>query len=63
MFFLTSSNLFLTIKNLMFNDINQGLSKQVMGTEKVWSFSLAFSDNVIKVLRGKATKHELIWHN
>jgi hypothetical protein len=46
MFFQTSSNLFLTIKNLIFNDINQGISKQVMGTEKVWSFFLAFSDFV-----------------
>jgi len=36
--------LFLTIKNLLFNDINQGITKQLLGTEKVWSFFLAFSD-------------------
>jgi len=28
----------------MFHDINQGINKQVLGTEKVWSFFLAFSD-------------------
>ena len=30
---------------LMFDDINQGINKQDLGTEKVWSFFLAFSDN------------------
>ena len=29
----------------MFDDINQDINKQVIGTEKVWSFFLAFSDN------------------
>lgn len=28
----------------MFDDINQGINKQDIGTEKVWSFFLAFSD-------------------
>jgi hypothetical protein len=28
----------------MFHDINQGINKQVLGTEKVWSFFPAFSD-------------------
>jgi hypothetical protein len=45
MFFVSSSNLFLTIKMLIFDDINQGINKQDLGTEKVWSFFLAFSDN------------------
>ena len=35
MFFRSSSNLFLTIKIMMFDDINQGINKQVLGTEKI----------------------------
>jgi hypothetical protein len=32
---------------MMFDDINQGINKQVIGTEKVCSFFLAFSDKII----------------
>jgi|GEM_PF-1632764 len=35
---------------LIFDDINQGINKQDLGTEKVWSFFPAFSDKKMKAV-------------